>query len=335
VDKTVSTTDPDAGKLGRPGKPHGMHYLNHQTLDSKNGIILDAEATPANVVDSAPYLGRLEHVLGRTGLSIEAVALDSGYDISLIHKELETMGITLFVPECGKGGWRRTEFGSESFRYDESDDAFLCPRGCRLPLRGLERGESNIMRRYATTNADCRGCPDREKCLSPSQKARTIRVNIFQDAVDRSRERCGTPEYRRAMALRQIWSEGTFGNQVSKHKMRNLARRGLEAANDHCLLSATVMNLKRMARLVAQGSPCPSLLISWLKTKMAGLKMVFLGFVNSPQCLKKALFERSLLVTVHSSTSREVFCAVFAQNPEFCKRQTAFFAVCVHREACC
>ena len=34
VEKTVSTTDPDAGMMHRPGKPEGMHYLNHQSIDA-------------------------------------------------------------------------------------------------------------------------------------------------------------------------------------------------------------------------------------------------------------------------------------------------------------
>lgn len=32
LEKTVSTTDPDAGMLRRPRKPEGMHYLSHQGL---------------------------------------------------------------------------------------------------------------------------------------------------------------------------------------------------------------------------------------------------------------------------------------------------------------
>ena len=34
VQRTVSATDPDAGMLNRPGKPKGMHYLSHQSVDA-------------------------------------------------------------------------------------------------------------------------------------------------------------------------------------------------------------------------------------------------------------------------------------------------------------
>lgn len=46
--------------------------------------------------------------------------------------------------------------------------------------------------------------------------------------------------------LRQIWCEGSFAAQKARHNLRCLYRRGLEAAEEHCLLSAMALNLKRM-----------------------------------------------------------------------------------------
>jgi Transposase and inactivated derivatives len=44
-EQTVSLTDPDAGLLGRPGKPDGMHYLSHQSIDAAHGIVVDVAVT--------------------------------------------------------------------------------------------------------------------------------------------------------------------------------------------------------------------------------------------------------------------------------------------------
>ena len=46
VEKTVSTTDPDAGMMRRPGKPEEMHYLSHQSVDAAHGIVVDVAVTP-------------------------------------------------------------------------------------------------------------------------------------------------------------------------------------------------------------------------------------------------------------------------------------------------
>ena len=53
------------------------------------------------------------------------------------------------------------------------------------------------------------------------------------------------PEYREALKQRQIWCEGTFAAQKWGHNLTRLLRRGLEAAEDHCLLSAAALNLKK------------------------------------------------------------------------------------------
>ncbi len=55
-------------------------------------------------------------------------------------------------------------------------------------------------------------------------------------------------QYREALKLRQIWCEGTFAAQKRGHNLTRVLRRGFEAAEDHCLLSAAVMNLKRMIK---------------------------------------------------------------------------------------
>lgn len=64
--------------------------------------------------------------------------------------------------------------------------------------------------------------------------------------MDRRQE----PVFREALKLRQIWCEGTFAAQKRSHNLTQLLRRGLEAAEDHCLLSATALNLKRMIKQI-------------------------------------------------------------------------------------
>ena len=56
------------------------------------------------------------------------------------------------------------------------------------------------------------------------------------------------PEYREALKLRHVWCEGSFSAQKREHNLARVLRRGSEAAEDHCLLSATALNLKRMIK---------------------------------------------------------------------------------------
>ena len=248
VERKISTTDPDAGFLQRPGKPQGMHYLDHQSVDVKNGIIVDVAVTPGNVTDHIPYLDRIEYMRKDIGLPIEAVGVDSAYDVGIIHQALSENGIEVFTPKNDEKPLYKSEFTRQEFRYIEANDEFICPNEKILKLSHLQRVEGNISRIYSTKPRDCKQCLLRDKCLAPSQTRRRIYVNIFESAFQRSHEKDESPEHKRVLALRQIWSEGTFAAQKARHNLSRLYRRGLQAAEEHCLMAAMAINLKRMVK---------------------------------------------------------------------------------------
>lgn len=250
VEKTVSATDPDAGMLRRSGKPEGMHYLSHQSVDAAHGIVVDVAVTPGNTNDSEPYLKRIEYMRKHLGLDIREAGADSAYDTSLIYRAMEDMGIRLHTPGATGGATYKVEFKREDFRYQQEKDCFICPDTKELTLRSLERENYNISRIYRADRKDCRSCPMLGRCVSDSHRSRSIRKNIFEEAVKRQREMDGTSTHRRILKLRQIWCEGSFAAQKWMHNLRRLFRRGIEAAEDNCLLSATALNLKRMVRFL-------------------------------------------------------------------------------------
>lgn len=248
IEKTVSPADPEAGMLKRPGKPTGPHYLSHQSVDIAHGIIIDVAATPGNVNDSGPYLERIEYMRNHLELDIKAAGADSAYGTSLICRTLEDMGISLYTPGTTGGVNYKTEFTREDFKYQKETDCFICPAGKYLMLRSLEREEFNICRVYRAERKDCKSCPMFSRCVSPSQKSRTVRVNIFEEAASRCHAKRGTAFHAYILRQRQIWCEGSFAAQKARHNLRRMYRRGLEAAETHCLLSAMALNLKRMIK---------------------------------------------------------------------------------------
>jgi len=258
--QTKSTTDPDAGWLCRPGKPEGFHYLAHQTLDAENGIIVDTHVTAGNVPDNIPYPEQIKRsidTLEEMNIHVEAVGADCAYDTIMIHKELEDRAVKVYMPKKETSDNSKAEFKRSDFTYDQDKDEFTCPAGRVLSLRCLQRTEYGVHREYRANTKECKNCPMREKCLAPSQTSRKIQVNIFQHIVDKHHEADGTPEYHEALKQRQIWCEGTFANQKSKHNLKQLFRRGLKAVADHCFLSACVVNLKRLIKSQLQVQKCP------------------------------------------------------------------------------
>jgi len=256
AEQTKSITDADAGWLCRPDKPEGFHYLSHQTLDAENGIIIDVEVTAGNTPDNAPYLEQIERAeatLNELEIKVESVCADAAYDTALIHKEMDEREITIYTPKKETSDNSKTEYKREDFAYNLEKDEFICPDGKSLTLRGLQRSESGVFREYRADTKNCKYCPNREKCLAPSQKSRKIQVNIFQYIVDKHHEADDSAEYNDALRKRQIWCESTFAHQKSQHNLKQLFRRGLQAAADHCFLSACAVNLKRLIKVQAQG----------------------------------------------------------------------------------
>ena len=247
--KRVSCTDPEAGHMKRPGKPEGPHYLSHQTLDRDYGIITGLTVTPGDVHDSVPYLDHLEYIHENI-IPIQAAAVDSSYNFPLAHRVLEEHGIDFYVWPQAVHDRTQAEFKRDAFLYDHEKDIYICPNGKALQAKRLYRSGSGLFWEYWAAREDCGKCPLREKCLSANDKqgARKLSDSYFTPSIQRHLSRRKEPDYRKALKGRQIWCEGTFSIQKRFHNLTCVLRRGLEAAEDHCLLSATALNLKRMIK---------------------------------------------------------------------------------------
>ena len=247
--KRVSRTDPESGHLKRPGKPEGPHYLAHQAVDSDYGIIVGQTVTAGDVNDSVPFFGLIERIHENV-VPIQAATADAAYDFPLVHRVLGELGIDFFVRPQKTAARANTQFTRDDFYRDENRDVYLCPGGKELRLRRLARSASGLFWEYQADKRDCALCSLRDKCLRESDKRGARKVSVSYFAADRQRnlKRSHEPAYREALKLRQVWCEGSFSAQKREHNLARVLRRGLEAAEDHCLLSATALNLKRMIK---------------------------------------------------------------------------------------
>jgi len=171
VQRTVSATDPDAGMLNRPGKPKGMHYLSHQSVDAAHGIVVDVAVTAGNANDSEPYLERIEYMRNHLGLNIKKTGAGSAYGASLICQTLEDMGIELCTPKATGGVNYKVAFTRKDFIYQQANDCFICPVEKNLTLRSLEREHYNICRTYRADRKDCGACPMLSQCVATATGA--------------------------------------------------------------------------------------------------------------------------------------------------------------------
>ena len=88
------------------------------------------------------------------------------------------------------------------------------------------------------------------ECLSENDRRGARKLEHSYFALERQRHLAHRYDvgYKDALKKRQIWCEGIFAAQKCRHNLTHILRRSLEEAEDHCLLSATALNLKRMIK---------------------------------------------------------------------------------------
>ena len=244
-----SPADPDAGFMKRTGKPLGFYYLSHQTCDARHGLITDVNTTPGNVLDSTVHSERIKRQIAVFGFRPEAVCADSAYDSSEIHKDMLDMGIRTYIPKRNLPKPASGVFSEADFIYDRESDTLTCPNACRLIFSNYR--DRLGQKRCKASAGECSACPLRSRCISRDAKYRVVERAYFKWASEEQHMRNdGTPGYYEALRLRKIYCEGNFSHQKAEHNLRRLRKRGLGKAHEHCLLSATALNLKRMVKLL-------------------------------------------------------------------------------------
>jgi transposase len=272
----VSKTDPDSGYMHRPGKPNGFYYLSHQTCDAEHGLITDVLVTPGNTSDCAVHSQRILYQIDKFGFHTDAICADKGYDSSEIDADMLAHKIRTYIPRKSPNT-QENRFQMSDYRYDEKTDAYCCPAGCVLKFSSYNPKTGR--KEYCASVTDCRNCALKEKCISQRSKRKMVTRSLNASAYEAQQENNGTPEYYAAMRLRQIWCEGNFSHQKANHNLDRTGKRGLGKAFEHCLLSATALNLRRMVKLL-RGLP-PQIKYSLLAL---GRRLIFRRLLFSRLC---------------------------------------------------
>ena len=133
--RTTSQTDPDSGYINH-GSKRGIGYLMEATVDCKHGILTGVDVYSANEKESVLILRHLERQIN-LGIPMSRLALDRGYETGAVHRGLELLGITGYIPAIQFSN-PPEKYG---FSYDPQLDAFICPEGVPLTYDNCMRLE--------------------------------------------------------------------------------------------------------------------------------------------------------------------------------------------------
>ena len=216
-------------------------------LDCKHGILTGVDVYSANEKESVLILRHLERQIN-LGIPMSRLALDRGYETGAVHRGLELLGITGYIPAIQFSN-PPEKYG---FSYDPQLDAFICPEGVPLTYHRLNCSKSTgkYLRCYQVEGDACMRCPKRPSCFDKAGIRRRVLASSCYPAFFRGHQRVGTPEYLSMMRLRKIWAEGSFSVLKREHCISRIRKRGILAATKECLLAAMALNLKRMVNAI-------------------------------------------------------------------------------------
>jgi hypothetical protein len=243
ADDVVSTTDPDATFMHRPGSSTRLGDQTHDVVDGgKARIILQALVAPAEVMEGQPMRDLVWHTCLHWHLHPQQVTTDTA-DAGIENIiALADAGIHAYGPLPAPDK-RRIGFSQQDCRYDLAADPSTCPQGTVLKRRQtLDKDRST---HYQAPAAACNQCPCKVRC-TPSNAGRTVQRSLDEGDLERVRGYHATAAYQKAMRNRGVWVEPLFAEAKGWHGLRRFRLRGLVKVNGEALLTASGQHLKRL-----------------------------------------------------------------------------------------
>ena len=182
------------------------------------------------------------------GLVYGESCLGQRYDTGAVHRGLELLSITDYIPTIRFPN-DPSKYG---FSYCPQQDTSICPMGQPLVFQRLNCNKSTVKHLYCyqiQVNV-CWKYTSRETCFDKTGARRRILASSCYPAFYRGHSRVNTPEYLHMMKKRKIWAEGSLAAMKREHNLSTIHKGGILAAAEECLFSAMALNLKRMVKAI-------------------------------------------------------------------------------------
>ena len=244
-DRMISTVDPDA-RHGHKTQSRGFDgYKGHVALDPDSEIITSTTVTAGNAGDASvaeALIGDLVDDDERDGDA--KVFGDSAYGTGEFQQHLDDndidSGCRTQPPAPLPGGL----FNKDHFDIDLAEDTVTCPAGVTITIRRGAHGDG-----IAYFGEHCITCPLRDQCTK-AREGRTIRVNMFEAALARARQRQTDPDWQTDYRANRPKVERKLAHLMRRrHGGRRARVRGRPKVDADFNLLAAAANLARLAAL--------------------------------------------------------------------------------------
>jgi len=254
-EREVSLTDPDCRLMKNRGRLEPC-YNAHAAVDTESHMVVeyDVSNSASDAKALRPVASAAKEALGVEKLKATA---DKGfYDASEVARCVEE-GITPYVPRPdsyarGRGprsGVPTREYRGDRFIYDEGRDAYVCPAGNALTLRGVSDVGGRARRTYRSDA--CRSCPRRLAECTRNRFGRVLYKWGEEDLLVEMEGRLRAEPW--VMEARRATVEHVFGSVKRGLNQGYLLMRGLGRVAGEVGLTMLVYDLRRAVSMVGVG----------------------------------------------------------------------------------
>lgn len=248
----------------------GAGYTAEVVVDDKHGLIVSVDAVSANN-DLGQFSGQINQAQEVLGKAPEIAVADSGFADTQDLEKIDKKGIQVIVPSqrlaCTKP---IGEFDKDNFRYEKSNDCYICPQGEKLSYHRLISKEASI--EYAIEDKEtCLHCLWYKQCTT-SKMGRTIRRLLAEEVRERLEQEYALPENQAIYKRRQAKIELVFGHFKRNLGVSSFLMRGIAGARAEVDLLSMCFNVRRLMTLLGQEG-----LIKKLKEVMLSQDASFFG----------------------------------------------------------
>ena len=256
--QSLNTTDPDCAKMhGRQGSHAG--YNIQSVVDEKHGLIVNSDVVNENN-DLHQFANQIEQAHEILDKKCQTACGDAGYaDVNELEK-IDSQGVKVIVPSAKQAEKvkRSNPFDKAHFKYDKSNDCYICPEGEVLEYSHTEAQKRK--RTYRVGVSACRKCKFFKECTT-NPKGRTITRLHHEELKEKLEVKYEQTESQEVYKLRKQKVELPFGHIKHNLKVSGFLLRGLAGVKAEASILSSCFNIARMISIVG---------VAGLITKLGG-----------------------------------------------------------------
>lgn len=243
----MSAIDPDARFGWKSSTKSFFGYKEHIAMTEEE-IITAVEVTTGST-DDGKQLAKLLDQSKANGVDVKEVIADTAYsgrDNLAVMKAENIQPVVPLNPVVHTGSLKQEGFG-----YNKDADFVVCPAGEHSVRKAIQGSKKSGESRYYVFYFDvekCKSCPLREGCYKPNSKHKTYSVRIIAEHYQEQIEFELSDTFKERIKRRPIIEHKNAELKIH-HGMARARYRGLLRMRTQAIMTAFVVNVKRMVKL--------------------------------------------------------------------------------------